>query len=96
MKLRLRVIRGPGVGASADFSPDEPLVVGRGTQSRLQILDEGLSRTHCRFFFEGGVAWAEDLGSKNGTSVNGQRLSERRRLASGDVVGLGTVDLQVE
>ncbi len=93
--MRLHVIRGPGVGASAEFSPDDPLVVGRGTQSRLQILDEGLSRTHCRFYWKDAEPWVEDLGSKNGTTVNGQRV-DRHRLAPGDVVGLGTVDLKIE
>ncbi len=96
MKLRLRVIRGPGLGTTAEFTPGDPLVVGRGAQSRLQILDEGLSRTHCRFFWEGADAWVEDLGSKNGTAINGQRLDGRRRVSAGDVVGLGTVDLEVE
>lgn len=94
MRMRLRVTRGPGTDAAAEVLPDKPLVVGRGTQTDFQILDEGLSRTHCRFYWEDGRPHVEDLGSRNGTVVNGDRIP-RRALADGDVVTLGAVDLTV-
>ena len=49
-----------------------------------------LSRRHARIFIEHGVAYAADLGSKNGTTVNGVALRERPvRLNAGDVIGFG-------
>ena len=49
-----------------------------------------LSRRHARIFIENGAAYAADLGSKNGTTVNGVLLREKpMRLQSGDVIGFG-------
>ncbi|QIE26294.1 FHA domain protein (plasmid) [Caballeronia sp. SBC1] len=49
-----------------------------------------LSRRHARIFIENGAAYAADLGSKNGTTVNGVMLREKpARLQSGDVIGFG-------
>ena len=49
-----------------------------------------LSRRHARIFIENGAAYAADLGSKNGTTVNGALLREKpMRLQSGDVIGFG-------
>ena len=49
-----------------------------------------LSRRHARIFIEHGVAYAADLGSKNGTTVNGVMLREKPvRLQGGDVIGFG-------
>src|SRR5260370_1251774 len=49
-----------------------------------------LSRRHARIFIEDGAAYAADLGSKNGTTVNGVALREKPvRLQSGDVIGFG-------
>jgi pSer/pThr/pTyr-binding forkhead associated (FHA) protein len=49
-----------------------------------------LSRRHARIFIENGAAYAADLGSKNGTTVNGVALREKPvRLQSGDVIGFG-------
>jgi pSer/pThr/pTyr-binding forkhead associated (FHA) protein len=49
-----------------------------------------LSRRHARIFIENGAAYAADLGSKNGTTVNGVMLRERPvRLQAGDVIGFG-------
>ena len=49
-----------------------------------------LSRRHARIFIENGAAYAADLGSKNGTTVNGVMLREKPvRLQGGDVIGFG-------
>jgi pSer/pThr/pTyr-binding forkhead associated (FHA) protein len=49
-----------------------------------------LSRRHARIFIENGAAYAADLGSKNGTTVNGALLRDKpMRLQSGDVIGFG-------
>lgn len=70
----------------------ERVVVGRLSSSDLPLDDANVSREHAAFVAE-GVGWAvEDLGSTNGTTVNGERV-ERRRLREGDVVQIGLTRL---
>ncbi len=61
------------------------------------INDPEVSRHHCRLTQGGGGYTLEDLGSTNGTFVNGQRLTGARQLQPGDMIGLGeTVTLAYE
>ena len=55
----------------------------------MAINDAEISRKHARLTFQGGKYVLEDLGSTNGTFVNGQRLAGPVVLKSGDVVSLG-------
>ncbi|GAB3361858.1 antibiotic biosynthesis regulator FhaA [Micromonospora halotolerans] len=50
-------------------------VIGRGDQANLRLPDVGISRRHARLDFDGGQVVLTDLGSTNGTMVNGQRVS---------------------
>lgn len=63
-------------------------VVGRGTDSDLQLLDQGISRRHLDVQFDGNFATAYDLGSTNGTSVNGHEVGSQV-LRHGDVIRIG-------
>lgn len=63
-------------------------VIGRGTDADLQLLDQGISRRHLDVQFDGRHATAYDLGSTNGTSVNGHEISSQV-LRHGDVLRLG-------
>jgi hypothetical protein len=63
-------------------------VIGRGSDSDLQLLDQGISRRHVDVQFDGRHATAYDLGSTNGTSVNGHEISSQV-LRHGDVLRLG-------
>jgi hypothetical protein len=63
-------------------------VIGRGTESDLQLLDQGISRRHVDVQFDGNFATAYDLGSTNGTTVNGHEISSQL-LRHGDVIRLG-------
>jgi Protein of unknown function (DUF3662)/FHA domain len=67
-------------------------VIGRGDQANLRLPDVGISRRHARIDFDGGQVVLTDLGSTNGTSVNGQRISAVA-LNPGDMVQLGTTTL---
>jgi hypothetical protein len=67
-------------------------VIGRGDQANLRLPDVGISRRHARIDFDGGQVVLTDLGSTNGTSVNGQRVSAVA-LNPGDMVQLGTTTL---
>ncbi|AGP32050.1 acetoacetate metabolism regulatory protein AtoC [Sorangium cellulosum So0157-2] len=77
------------------LSPDTPLVVGRSAPAALWIDDRTLSREHARFVLSGGRVWVDDLGSKNGTFLDGRRVS-RARIAVGDEIVLGNVALRVQ
>jgi hypothetical protein len=67
-------------------------VIGRGDQANLRLPDVGISRRHARLDFDGGQVVLTDLGSTNGTMVNGQRVSAVA-LNPGDMVQLGTTTL---
>jgi pSer/pThr/pTyr-binding forkhead associated (FHA) protein len=63
-------------------------VIGRGTDSDLQLLDQGISRRHLDVQYDGHRATAYDLGSTNGTTVNGHEIGSQV-LRHGDVIRVG-------
>jgi len=67
-------------------------VIGRGDQANLRLPDVGISRRHARLDFDGNQVVLTDLGSTNGTMVNGQRVSAVA-LNPGDMIQLGTTTL---
>jgi hypothetical protein len=67
-------------------------VIGRGDQANLRLPDVGISRRHARLDFDGAQVVLTDLGSTNGTMVNGQRVSAVA-LNPGDMIQLGTTTL---
>ena len=68
-------------------------VIGREPPATIQIEGRGLSRHHARIQLSDAEATLEDLGSKNGTYVNGQRISIPVRLSDGDEIRLGATSL---
>jgi len=74
------------------------LVIGRGAEADLRINDPGVSRRHAEFRVTTGKSGPElsvvDLGSTNGTLVDGKRVTEAR-LREGTVVRVGTTDVTV-
>ena len=81
-----------------EFAVDSaPLTVGRGGQNDIAIEgDEFASARHVRFEPRRDGVWVRDLGSTNGTYVNGIRIEDARRLVPGDVVRVGETDLRFE
>jgi pSer/pThr/pTyr-binding forkhead associated (FHA) protein len=63
-------------------------VVGRGTDADLQLLDQGVSRRHLDVQYDGNTTTVYDLGSTNGTSVNGHEVGSHQ-LRHGDVIRIG-------
>jgi hypothetical protein len=66
-----------------------PLSIGRGPTNDLVLADDAVSWHHAQLWLEGGHPWLRDLGSRNGTFVNGQRCMGAQRLSDGDTVRLG-------
>ncbi|HYT32407.1 MAG TPA: FHA domain-containing protein, partial [Thermoanaerobaculia bacterium] len=87
----------PGMPAQK-FLLDRPVTtIGRSSMNDLPIADKMLSRQHARILRDGdGGLMIEDLGSRNGSFVNGERLVSSRPLKSGDRITVGGVTLKVE
>jgi DNA-binding winged helix-turn-helix (wHTH) protein len=68
-------------------------LIGRDQDATIQIDARGVSRHHARILVSGEAATIEDLGSKNGTYVNGSRITAPARLSEGDEIGLGSITL---
>ncbi|MEN3308070.1 MAG: hypothetical protein V7603_4272 [Micromonosporaceae bacterium] len=88
---------GRGVRLVANDGRTYPLsigstVIGRGDQANLRLPDVGISRRHARLDFDGAQVVLTDLGSTNGTMVNGQRVSAVA-LNPGDMIQIGTTTL---
>ena len=79
---------GPTPGVTFALEGDQ-LFIGRDASHAVSINDAEVSRKHARLTFQGGKYVIEDLGSTNGTFVNGQRLVSPAVLKAGDVVSLG-------
>jgi len=69
------------------------LNIGRSPQAELRLDDDGISRNHARIRSETNNAWIEDMESRNGTFLNGERIKQPMELHDGDKiqVGRGTV-----
>jgi predicted component of type VI protein secretion system len=87
---RIVITKGPGQGR--DHAIGTECVVGRATDADFTIEDVGVSRRHARFYREGEVYVVTDLGSRNGTYVNTQRV-QAASLNDGDVIRVGGVEM---
>jgi len=85
---RLVLVQSPGTGRREVVVDKEVLVVGRGSDADVRLTDSGVSRRHAEVRREGDEVFLVDLGSTNGTQVNGRGV-ERVRLKSGDRIALG-------
>jgi hypothetical protein len=77
------------LGAKTMVVPEGQHDIGRITDCWLAVDDELASRHHARLHARADVLELEDLGSRNGTFVNGERLQGRRTLADGDRIRIG-------
>ncbi len=94
--FRLMVRRGPQPNQAFEISK-EVTTLGRDITNDIVINDRETSRHHLRLMRSGDTMTIEDLGSTNGTFVNGKRVSGVTPLQNGDMIGLGeTVTLALE
>ena len=95
---RLVVVKSADLDEGRDYELDSAqLTIGRGGQNDIAIrTDEYASARHARFEPRQDGVWVQDLGSTNGTFLNGARLDHPRRLSEGDIVRVGETDLRYE
>ncbi|MFW5860432.1 MAG: FHA domain-containing protein [Planctomycetota bacterium] len=94
---QLYCVQGQLRGRRFELGADSATVFGRHPGDKgIALTDSLASRRHARFTAEGDRLVVEDLGSSNGTWVNGQRIGEAYALAPGDLVTIGLSSLLVE
>ena len=95
-EMRLIMQRGPAPGQLFEFE-GEVVTIGRDASNDLAAADAEVSRHHARLVREGQDYLLEDLGSTNGTFLNGRRLTSPQVVRGGDRISLGeTVEFAVE
>jgi predicted component of type VI protein secretion system len=84
----LKMRSGPNPGMTFPLEQEE-ILLGRDLANDITIGDPEVSRRHARFFMRDDNIFVEDLGSTNGTFLNGERISSPKQLRVGDVITLG-------
>jgi hypothetical protein len=90
----LRFISGKYQGGEFPLVPDKTVFVGRSSDLDMVLVEDMVSRKHAGIHVQGDQVWIEDLGSTNGTFVNGEKI-KRARLKEGDRVLIGTSILKL-
>ena len=95
---RLVVVSSPTLREGQERTLDSaPLTVGRGEQNDVKLEgDDYASAKHARIEPRRDGVWVEDVGSTNGTFLNGIKLTRPRKLTYGDVVRIGETELRYE
>jgi pSer/pThr/pTyr-binding forkhead associated (FHA) protein len=93
--LRLRIVE-PAGRRGETHAIDRELTVGRGAGCAIVLADDTyVSQLHARLFQQNGEGYVEDLGSTNGTFVNGKATTGATRLRRGDQVQFGQTVAEV-
>jgi hypothetical protein len=87
---------GGGLSRGAAFEVDGALTIGRSPQMDVQIDDGFASGRHARIYERDGYAYVEDLGSTNGTYLNGRRLDGAEALDADDTIRVGNTEFRYE
>ena len=91
----LSIVQGAQTGESAELAPGVVLI-GRGADCQLILDDDYVSTRHARVVAAEGGTYVEDLGSTNGTYVNGSRITAPTAISLSDTVRIGKTILKLE
>src|SRR5262245_20079379 len=94
MNMKLLVVQGRPRGKVLRF-PFGEFLIGRGAECHIRPNSDWVSRQHCLLRVTPDGVFIRDLGSRNGTLVNGLRVVEERRLENGDQLQVGPLVFEV-
>jgi class 3 adenylate cyclase len=89
------VINGPGYFDTQYDLPDGPTYMGRADENDIVLSGDLVSRKHARLTAQGDTLQVEDLGSRNGSKVNGEALTTLKPLRAGDLLQVGENSLLI-
>ena len=95
MRAKLTVLRGASKGKKILIAKPQ-YVVGRSEKCQLRLNHEAISRQHCAFLVSPDKVVLRDLGSRNGTLVNGKKIETKTELKTGDEIQFGPLSFQVQ
>jgi pSer/pThr/pTyr-binding forkhead associated (FHA) protein len=95
MILKLRVIQGKPAGKSLVFRPGGDYLLGRGDECHVRFNSDWVSRQHCLVRVRDTGAILRDLGSRNGTLINGLVCEGEQQLSDGDQIQVGPLTFEV-
>lgn len=85
----LKFISGKYQGGEFPIEPNEEIRIGRSSDLEMVLVEDMISRRHAMFSNINGEIWIEDIGSVNGTFVNGEKI-QKQKLKEGDRILIGT------
>lgn len=92
---KVTILSGRRSGESLDLAPGEHQI-GTGSAAAIQLRDKDVSFKHAKLVVDGEAVFLEDLKSKSGTFVNGERVDARVALRDQDTVSVGQAELRIE
>jgi hypothetical protein len=93
---RLHVVAAMGHEPGTTFDVRNGAMFGRSDGADIHVEDPFASSSHARIFDRGGSMWLEDMGSTNGTYLNGRQLKTAQELAMGDTIRIGDSEYRYE
>jgi hypothetical protein len=93
---RLEVVAAMGLEPGTEFEIGDSATMGRADGSDIPVDDPFASSVHARIFPRGQFMYIEDMGSTNGTYLNGRRLRAAERLKVGDTVRIGETEYRYQ
>jgi pSer/pThr/pTyr-binding forkhead associated (FHA) protein len=96
MPYQLVVIKGRSSSQTLKVSPEGVTTVGRLDGCQIRISSSQVSRKHCELFEKKGLLLVKDLGSSNGTFVNGKKIDGQQVLEPGNMLTIGAITFRIE
>lgn len=93
---RLEVVAALGHEPGDSFRLGEGITMGRSDTAEVEVEDPFASAAHCRIFPRGQFMFIEDMGSTNGTFLNGRQLRKPEQLGAGDSIRIGDTEYRYQ
>jgi pSer/pThr/pTyr-binding forkhead associated (FHA) protein len=95
MRAKLTVLHGTNKGKTILIAKPQ-YVVGRSEKCQLRLNHEAISRQHCAFLLSPDKIVLRDLGSRNGTLLNGEKINKQAEIKTGDRIQFGPLEFSVQ